>query len=333
MRLSVLDHSHVSEGRTVKDTLEETRKLAIEAERLGYARFWMSEHHSGKSLASSSPEVLIAHIAAATSTIRVGSGGIMLPHYSAYKVAENFRLLEALHPGRIDLGVGRAPGGMPIATRALQEFKMMDIRYYPQQIADLAGYLHDALPADHRFAGLIASPVIDTVPEVWLLGSSDESARIAAAQGASYAFAQFFGTPGGEAAIRYYGEHFQPSILNDGKPHTMIAVSVICADTEEEAQRLARSAELFFLQIGRGAVLDEFPSVETAERYAYSPFELQHLAQRRKDTIIGNPMQVRAKLEAIRERYDADELMIVGMIHDFEARLRSFRLTAEACMA
>ena len=247
-------------------------------------------------------------------------------------MAENFRLLEALHPGRIDLGLGRAPGGMPLATRALQEDKRSDIRLYPRQIEDLTGYLHDQLPADHRFSGLVASPVIDTAPEVWLLGSSDESARIAAHQGAAYAFAQFFGTPGGEAAIREYRELFTPSLLNDGKPHTMIAVSVFCADTEEEARRLARSAELFFLQLGRGAEFGLFPSIETAESYPYSQFELDYLTERRRNTIIGTPTQVREQLHAFRERYDADELMVAGMIHDFDARLRSFRLIAEACM-
>lgn len=334
MKLSVLEHSHISEGRTVAETLAETTRLAVEAEKLGYARFWVSEHHNTGALASSSPEVLIAHVAAHTSRIRVGSGGVMLPHYSAYKVAENFRLLEALHPGRIDLGLGRAPGGMPIATRALQEGKYTDVRQYPQQIADLAGYLHDALPPDHRFAGLVANPVIDTAPEVWLLGSSGETAKIAAEQGAAYAFAHFFGTPGGEAAIRHYREHFKPSVLNDGRPHTMIAVSVVCADTEEEAQRLAKSGELFFLQIGRGALPDTFPSVETAERYPYSEFERAHIAQRQRDlvVVVGAPEQVREKLRTLRERYDADELMIASMIHDFDARLRSFRLTAEACL-
>lgn len=158
MKLSVLDHSHVNEGRSVGETLNETVALAQIVESLGYHRFWVSEHHGSQALASSSPEILIAHIAARTSHIRVGSGGVMLPHYSSYKVAENFKLLEALHPGRIDVGLGRAPGGMPIATRALQEHKRVDIDLYPQQVADLNDYLHDKDASKHRFAGLRAFP-------------------------------------------------------------------------------------------------------------------------------------------------------------------------------
>ncbi len=333
MKISMLDHTQVSEGRTVQDTLAEAVQLAQLGEQLGYHRFWLSEHHASKALASSSPEILIAHVASQTSRIRVGSGGIMLPHYSAYKVAENFRLLEALYPSRIDAGLGRAPGGVPLATQALQEHKMMDIRYYPRQVEDLGAYLHDALPEDHRFRNLQAQPSVDTAPEVWLLGSSDESARIAADKGAAYAFAQFFGTPGGEAAIRYYRENFRPSVMNDHKPHTMIAVSVFCADTEEEARRLSVSAELFFTQLTKGAELPFFPSVETAERFPYTPYDEYQIATRRQNTILGTPTQVREQLHAIQNRYDADEIMIVGMIHDFEARKRSFQLTAEALLA
>lgn len=158
MRLSVLEHSHISEGRTVKETLDETVALAQETEKMGYYRFWVSEHHASEALASSSPEVLIAHIAAHTHSIRIGSGGIMLPNYSAYKVAENFKLLEALHPGRIDAGIGRSPGGIPLATQALQEHKQSDVDLYVQQAVDLADYLHDRTSVDHRFAGLYAFP-------------------------------------------------------------------------------------------------------------------------------------------------------------------------------
>jgi luciferase family oxidoreductase group 1 len=333
MKISMLDHTQVSQGRTVQDTLHEAVQLAQAAEQLGYSRFWLSEHHGSKALASSSPEILIAHVAAATKRIRVGSGGIMLPHYSAYKVAENFRLLEALHPGRIDAGFGRAPGGMPIATQALQEGKMSDIREYPRQVEDFGGYLHDALPEGHRFVNLQAQPSIQTAPEVWLLGSSDESARIAAAKGTAYSFAQFFGTPGGEAAIRHYRENFRPSVMNDKRPHTMIAVSVFCADTEEEARRLASSSELFFSQLTKGADLPYFPSVETAMNFPYTPYDEYQIATRRQNAILGTPEQVREQLHNIKQRYDADELMIVCMIHDFEARMRSFELTAKAVLA
>src|SRR5690554_6558397 len=198
VKLGVLDQIYVSEGRTATEGLHESTRLIQATEKLGYSRFWVSEHHAMPALAFSSPEVLVAHLAAATTRIRIGSGGIMLPHYSAYKVAENFRLLEALHPGRIDLGLGRAPGGMPLATRALQQDKYVDINKYPQQVLDIIGYFYDNLPAGHSFEKLLAAPNIPTAPEVWLLGSSGDSARIAASLGTSYGFAEFFGTPGGE---------------------------------------------------------------------------------------------------------------------------------------
>lgn len=329
MKLGILDQSQIGEGRTAADALAETTALAQEADRLGYARFWMSEHHASGALAHSSPEILIAHVAAATSRIRVGSGGIMLPHYSAYKVAENFRLLEALHPGRIDLGLGRAPGGMPQATRALQEDKYVDIRKYPDQVADLIGYLHNSLPADHPFASLHVAPNVPTAPEVWLLGSSDESARIAALQGVSYGFAQFFGTGGGQEAIRYYRDHFRPSHLA-GKPRALAAVLAICADTEEEANRLAASTDLFFLSLENGRLLDSFPSVETALNYNYTEYDLLRIKHARQRRIVGAPEQVKARLEEIGRDYRTDELLIVTPMHEPEARIRSYRLIAEA---
>ncbi|MFD2611111.1 LLM class flavin-dependent oxidoreductase [Paenibacillus gansuensis] len=328
IKLSVLDQSQISEGRTAQDALMETTRLAQEAEKLGYTRFWVSEHHSSKALAHSSPEVLIAHMAALTQRIRLGSGGIMLTHYSAYKVAENFRLLEALHPGRIDLGTGRAPGGMPLSTRALQEGKRSDVDLYPQQIADLAGYLHESLPEDHRFPGLHTAPSIPTAPDLWLLGSSLGSARIAAAMGQAYAYAQFFGVPGSEQAIQLYKEQFQPSVLND-EPRTLAAVLVICAETEEEANRLATSADLFFLRLEQGRMLDTFPSVQTAMDYPYTPYDLEHMNARRHRRIVGNPEQVKQKLLEMSERYGTDEFMIVTPVHNFAARVNSYRLIAE----
>ncbi|QLG41131.1 MULTISPECIES: LLM class flavin-dependent oxidoreductase [unclassified Paenibacillus] len=329
MKLSVLEHGHINEGRTVQDTLQETVTLAKHVDELGFSRFWMSEHHGSGALSFSSPEVMIAHVAAHTDRIRVGSGGVMLPHYSAYKVAENFRLLEALHPGRIDLGIGRAPGGMPIASRALNEGKSSNVQFFPQQIADLGGYFHEQLPEDHRFASLVAGPSVPTVPEVWLLGSSSEGARIAAAQGTAYAFAQFFGTPGGEEAMKHYRRHFKPSILND-KPHSMIAVSAFCAETEEAAADLARSNELFFLRLGRGLEQNSFPSLETVNNYPFTAMEMEQIRQRRSFSIVGTPDQVKDKITAMAERYEADEVIIASAIHSFEDRLRSFSLIAEA---
>ncbi|MDO7908162.1 LLM class flavin-dependent oxidoreductase [Paenibacillus sp. JX-17] len=328
LKLGILDQSHIPEGGTAYDALHHTTRLAEEADKLGYTRYWVSEHHASKALAHSSPEVLIAHLASHTSRIRVGSGGIMLPHYSAYKVAENFRLLEALYPGRIDLGIGRAPGGLPLATRALQEDRYQTADRYPQQVLDLIGYLQDALPEKHRFAGLKASPSIPTSPELWMLSSSGESARLAAMIGASYAFAQFFGTPGGVQATAYYHDHFEPSVLED-HPRSLAAVTVTCADTEEEAEQLASSSALFFLNIEQGRELAFLPSVETAKNYPYTPWELERLEQMRRRRVVGTPSQVKEQLLKLAEEYRTDELLVVSSIHDLERRLHSYRLLSE----
>ncbi|WP_281885900.1 LLM class flavin-dependent oxidoreductase [Paenibacillus sp. YYML68] len=330
IKLGVLDQVYVSENRTASDGLHESTRLIQAVEALGYSRFWVSEHHSMRALAFSSPEVLIAHLAAATSTIRVGSGGVMLPHYSAYKVAENFRLLEALHPGRIDLGLGRAPGGMPLATRALQQDKYVDVHKYPQQVLDLIGYLHDALPEGHPFEKLVASPVISTAPDVWLLGSSGDSARFAAELGTGYGFAEFFGTPGGEDAVRHYRENFKPAALLEPRPRSLIATLAICAETEEEANRLATSSDLLFLAIRTGRELPSLPSVETAMNYPYTEVDLYYIRQSRERRIIGTPERVKEQLLKLAAEYGIEELLINTPIHDPSARVRSYELIAKA---
>ncbi|WCT54465.1 LLM class flavin-dependent oxidoreductase [Paenibacillus kyungheensis] len=331
LKLGVLDQSHINEGEDAKDALANTLKLAQEADRLGFSRFWMSEHHASPSLAHSSPEVLIAHVAALTSRIRVGSGGIMLPHYSAYKVAENFRLLEALYPNRIDLGVGRAPGGMPLATRALQEGKLPSMHAsdrYPQQIVDLIAYMNDALPGDHRFPGLIAEPSIETAPELWLLGSSGGTADLAAMTGASYAFAQFFGTAGGEDAVAHYKENFKPSLMSN-TPKSLAAITVSCADTEEEAEYHMRSNDLYFLMLRQNNPMPYLPSAKTAAQYPYTDSEKAHIQDTRRFRVVGTPDQVKEKMLQFAKDYQTDELLVVSAIHNTEARLKSYRLLAE----
>ncbi|MFC4777755.1 LLM class flavin-dependent oxidoreductase [Paenibacillus sp. GCM10023252] len=329
MRLSVLDQTPVPQGKTASEALQYTVRLAQETERLGYQRFWVSEHHASTSLAGSSPEVLISHLAAKTSRLRIGSGGVMLPHYSAYKVAENFKLLEALYPGRIDVGLGRAPGGMPLATRALQEGKTRSVDRYPQQIADLADYLYNTVSEHSAYAGLIASPLISTAPEVWLLGSSGDSATIAGQQGAAFAFAHFInGQSAGEAFYNYH-LHFRPSRLGD-KPKTILALFVLCADTDDEAERLASSGSLFFLKLIQGMESFGFPTVETALAYPYTDMERAQLNEYRQRNLVGSPAKVKEGLLRYQHDYKPDELMIVTITHDIEARIRSYQLIAEA---
>ncbi|GGD82811.1 LLM class flavin-dependent oxidoreductase [Paenibacillus nasutitermitis] len=328
MRLSVLDQSPIPEGSSAAEALKQTVRLAELAERMGYHRFWVSEHHNTESLAHSSPEVFISHIAANTTTIRVGSGGVMLPHYSAYKVAENFRLLEALYPGRIDMGLGRAPGGMPIATRALQEGNAGTVDRYPQQIEDLLHYLNVASHREHRFPGLTASPSISSAPEVWLLGSSGDSAMLAAERGLSFAFAQFINGSGGANYMRDYKANFAP-MRHGGKPKSMAAIFVVCAKTDEEAERLASSFDYQFLLLEQGKFVGIVPP-EKALAYRYSEVEKMRVRENRKRVVVGSPETVKEQLLRLGREYDTDEIMIATMVHDYEAKRTSFKLLAEA---
>lgn len=328
MKLSILDQSPISEGVTPDVALKQTVQLAQHAEALGFKRFWVSEHHHSTSLAGSSPEVLIAHIAAKTERIRVGSGGVMLPHYSAYKVAENFRVLEGLNPNRIDLGLGRAPGGMPIATMALHDGKHRNVDVYPQQIDDVLAYLHNSLPANHPFTGLQATPNIETAPEVWLLGSSPSSAVLAAQKGLPYTFATFINAEGGAEYTRNYRRYFRPSQYL-AKPKNIVAVFAICAKTDEEANYVASSLDLSMLMIEQGIHSKGVPSPEKAAAYAYSYYEMERLKENRKRMIVGSPQTVRKQLEWYSEAYETDEIMLVTITYDFEAKLKSFELIAK----
>ncbi|MCR8642743.1 LLM class flavin-dependent oxidoreductase [Paenibacillus sp. N1-5-1-14] len=329
IELSVLDQSPISAGSSAGEALENTARLAQEVEMMGYKRFWVSEHHFSQSLAGSSPEVLISHLGAKTSRIRIGSGGVMLPHYSSYKVAENFRLLEALYPRRIDLGLGRAPGGMPLSTQALQEGKVSGVDQYPQQLDDLIDYLHDRTET-HRFRGLRAAPVIHTRPEMWLLGSSGDSAALAAKRGASFAFAHFINGQGGEEVMQRYLETFQPTIVGN-KPQGMVAVFAICAETEELANEIASSLDLTLLLMSKGDFSSGgVPSIQTAQSYPYTTIDRMRMYENRKRMIVGNPEQVKARILELSDAYQSREVMIVTITHDIEHKLQSYRLIAKA---
>ncbi len=330
IKLSMLDQSTISEGSTSVEALAQTAIMAQEAEKLGFHRLWVSEHHFATNLAGSSPEVLISHLAAKTSTLRVGSGGVMLPNYSSYKVAENFRVLEGLYPGRIDLGVGRAPGGMPLATRALQEGLDRTEDQYSNKLDDLIAYIHDTLSDEHPYAGLIATPKVDTVPEMWLLGSSGDSAVLAAERGAGFAFAQFINGQGGSQYMKDYQQNFKPSVVF-GEPQSMVAIFAICADTEEEANRLAMSMDLSLLMLEKGSKSAAgTPSVDKALNYTYTPYDRFRIEENRKRVVVGNPSQVKEQIMQICEDYNTQEVMIASIFHDFEDKIKSFRLIAEA---
>ncbi|MBX6746240.1 MAG: LLM class flavin-dependent oxidoreductase, partial [Acetobacteraceae bacterium] len=274
----------------------------------------------------------VAAIAATTRRIRVGTAGVMLPHYSALKVAEQFRVAEAIAPGRIDLGLGRAPGSDGRTTFALNPRANEAAEQFPAQIRDLLGWLGEGLPEGHPFRSVTASPVVPTRPQVWILGSSDYGAQVAAYFGLPYCFAHFITERGSEEAIGLYREGFRPHPEIPGRlaaPHAALGVFALTAETEAEAWRLYKSRELWrlFRDSGRYPPL---PSVEEAEAYPYSEAERAHLDRIRQTAIVGAPEQVKAKLEALAERHGAAELAILTPCHDPEARRRSYRLLAEA---
>jgi luciferase family oxidoreductase group 1 len=314
MLLSVLDQSPIPEGSTAGDALRNSIELAQLADRLGYTRYWVAEHHGTKGLACNSPEVLIGPIAAATSRIRVGSGGVMLPHYSPLKVAESFSMLTGLYPGRIDLGIGRAAGTSPKVAFALQRDRRQaapdDFR---EQLDELINYL--ANRTSYRFDS----------PELSLLGSSPDSSVWAAELGLPYVFADFI-NPNGSRVARYYRQMFTPSDLLPA-PRCSVAVWAICADTDEEAELLSVSFRMMMTLLFRGQSI-AVPTIETALRFLEEERLTQHQVPAGRRIITGSPARVREAIENVAREYEADEVLIVNILHNHGARLRSYELIA-----
>jgi luciferase family oxidoreductase group 1 len=322
MRLSVLDQSPITEGSDGPEALRRTIDLARHADALGFNRYWLAEHHGGGMLAGPSPEVLIGPVAAATSRIRVGSGGVMLPHYSPFKVAESFSVLAGLFPGRIDLALGRASGTDPLTTFALQRDRRdASPDDFPNQLAELLGYLYDRLPKDHPFARLTL-PGVPERPEPWLLGSSQQSAIWAGELGLPYAFADFI-NPGGAEIAALYRERFVDSEERPG-PEQMVAVAAICAETDEEAERLSSSARMAFSLLREGRLI-KIPPVEDALRFV----ERRGKGSGRR-WVVGSQETVKRGIEEVADAYQASEVMVLTIVHEHEARRRSYELIAEA---
>ncbi len=325
MDLSVLDQSPIPEGSSAGDALRNTIELARLADTFGYRRYWLAEHHGTPGLACASPEVMIGPVAAATSRIRVGSGGVMLPHYSPLKVAETFSMLSGLFPGRIDLGVGRAPGTSSRVAYALQR----DRRHPPpddflDQLQELMSYFAHGSSAAGPLRQIPAIRFHST--ELALLGSSPQSAVWAAELGLPYVFADFI-NPAGAPLAAYYREHFQPS-ESLAQPHVSVASWAVCADTAEEALRLSSSARMMLLLLFRGQLIP-VPPVEKAQAFLEKEGALDLLPPGRR-MITGTPDTVRAGLEAVAAEYQADQVFVVNILHDHAARLRSYELLARA---
>lgn len=327
-RLSVLDQSPIRKGGTPQQAVRETIELAKHCEALGYTRYWIAEHHNSGGLASASPEILIGAVAGATESMRVGSGGVMLTHYSPLKVAEQFRMLEALYPGRIDLGLGRAPGSDRRTAEAMAPAgAVLSIEHYPGQLMDLHDYLAGEVPQGHPYHGIRAMPSGETMPELWLLGSSPASAEYAAELGWGFCWAHFINPERGEAIVQMYRERFQPSdVLKE--PQAMVAVSATVAESDEAAEELSWSRWAWRLRSMQG-LGSGIPSVEEAKSYDYSEPELDFIAFSRSRSLFGSPGTVRGRMEEVAEAFGTEEVMVVTITYDFEARKRSYTLLAE----
>ena len=324
--LSVLDLSPIPSGRPASSALHDTIELAKAAEAFGYQRYWLAEHHNIPSVASSAPMVMIAAVAAATSTIRVGSGGIMLPNHAPLAVAETFRVLEGLHPGRIDLGLGRAPGTDQLTAYALRRGREGGDDF-PQQLSELLAYV-DGFPDDHPFKPLRAIPDDVPLPPLWILGSSLYGGRAAAAFGTGFAFAGHFGSADPAEAVAGYRENFEPSDRL-AEPRVMLGVAAITAETEARAEALARANDLAMVRLMQNNP-GPVPTPEEAEAHPWTPQELSLAASRRAFTSVGTPEQVRDDLERRRTEAGADELVITTQIHDPAERRLSYELIAKA---
>lgn len=335
MKLSIVDQSPIPSGLTAADALHNTIDLAQRAEKLGYERYWIAEHHATGALASTAPEIIIGRVAAETSTIRVGSGAVLLQHYSPLKVAETFRVLHAFYPGRIDLGIGRAPGGTPMETYALQRDRESRGKPddFPEKLVELLAFLRGTFPEQHPFNRILVQPEMPGGPELWLLGSSAWSADAASQLGLPYAFAHFINPQPTRSAIEFYRSHYKHE---DSKPRVIVAIGAIAADTDAEAQRLSSSqrARRLLREDGeRGGV----PTPEVAlARLALAEEQGESINQGFRDNgewprmIAGSISSVHEQLSTMAEALDIDELMLITVVHDHQARVHSYELLAKA---
>ncbi|HTG68612.1 MAG TPA: LLM class flavin-dependent oxidoreductase [Candidatus Udaeobacter sp.] len=328
LKIGILDQSIIFPGQTAAEALGNTVKLAQLAETLGFERFWVSEHHDSPGMAGSSPEVLIAYLLAQTKSIRIGSGGVMLQHYSPYKVAENFNVLASLAPGRVELGIGRAPGGLPRSTKALQK-GVTEAATLDEKLTELEQLLHAPAGVEHPLAGLEASPLPKQPADIYLLGTSVKSAELAAEKGYPYAFALFINNDPDTArkALDTYRNKFNRSL--GGEPKTILALSVIASDSEEEANALAGHFKSVRVTLASGKTVN-VGSLEQAQEFARQAGETYTAEEREADITRGTKETVRKRLLEIQEQYGVDEFVFTTIIPDFAKRIRSFELLKEA---
>lgn len=327
VKLSILDQSPIIKDHSPNTAIRETVELAKIADELGFYRYWLAEHHNMRGLASSCPEVLLTAIGQQTKRIRIGTGAVLLPYYSPIKIAETFRMQEALCPGRIDLGIGRAPGGDMLTAKAINESSLYSINEFPTQVVELIGWLRNELGEDHPFNSVKAMPQGDTCPEIWLLGSSDYSSTLAAHLGVRFAFAHFINPLGGDAVTRQYRSTFTPSPL-EAQAASMVCVFVICGESHEEAEYLAASIDHRRVMMATGKESEIIPSEEAAN-WSYSEREKNIIQQERSRVVLGTPESIKEQLSKIKNDFQADELMILTITGDYRTRVKSYELIAK----
>ncbi len=325
VRYSVLDQTQMRIGKDARAVFEESIELAVYAESLGYTRYWFSEHHNTSTLAGGSPEIMIARIGAETSTLRLGSGGIMLPNHSALRIAEHFKVLEALYPGRIDLGIGRAPGGDKRTAQLLNPSNDFDPKFYVQQINDLKFYFD--VKEQKQPQSVKAIPVIDTAPDIWMLTSSGDSAYLAAHFGLPLSFAQFINPYGAAEALELYRQNFIPSPSLPA-PLTMVSFFAFCSDDETEAQAIGAMIDYRLLSFEKGRY-EEFATVENALNYSYSEHDLYRIQQNRKRMIVGTPDQVKKQIQEVIDTTQTEEIMLATFTETKQQRFDSYKLFAD----
>ncbi len=325
LRISILDQSIVPKGSTPSGAIANTIRLVKLAEKWGYHRFWVSEHHNSAMIAGSAPELLMVRLARETNTLRIGSGGIMLPNHSALKVAENFRLLETMYPGRIDLGMGRAPGGDRISASLLNPSNLFSEESYLEQLEQLQAFFHDEV--NSQYGPLLAVPLSPTIPDQWILSSSGGSSVIAAKFGMGLAVARFINGFAGRQIVADYERAFKPS-REMRQPRSLLAISVLCADSREKAQQLRKLADFTLLQFEKGNYR-EMNSYEDISDYVFSDYELERINYNRGRIVSGTPKDVREQLESLALEVGVEEIMISTMTHSQKDRFRSFELVAD----
>lgn len=328
MKLSILDQSPVSTNQTTKQALEKSLSIAKAGDELGYTRYWIAEHHDLAGLACPAPEVMLGYIGANTSKIRIGSGATLLPHYKPYKIAEIFHTLATLFPDRIDIGIGRAPGGSAEATNALSNHYLQQTFKFPELIKELLQFLDDDFQPDNEFATLSAQPLPDIAPIPWLLGTSEKSAILAAELGIAYTFGQFMSSKDGAEIIKQYRSSFRPRKEGD-LPQAILTVSVVCAETTEKAEEIALSWLIWSLMKDKPNQEQRIPSLEETKQYKLTDTELAKLEKLKNNMIIGNPKEVGRKIVSLQAQYEVDEIMILTITYDPKDRIESYKLIAE----